>query len=252
MKICRVVFSTNRLEYLIPTLASHESNILTDGLDIHSILIDDYPQGRYDEAIIDIGKKYNFNEVVLHPQNKGITKNWTDLWNYLKSQDFDYIWHHEDDIIFQRKVQLQTLIDVLNNDPKLCQVNLKRAPWYDWEFNEPLKNGKEERYGSYLYSKEQEFFWTMASLYPSWVLKEPIVETEGCNLGEYPVMKYFKEKYDMSMAILKLGDGSHFIQHIGNYSQGKRVLENEPGWEKFKMYDPEKRYDSRTGYLYNK
>jgi hypothetical protein len=39
------------------------------------------------------------------------------------------------------------------------------------------------------------------------------------------------------------------LEHIGFYSQGKRVEEGEPGWERFKMFDPNKKYDSKTGVL---
>jgi hypothetical protein len=33
---------------------------------------------------------------------------------------------------------MQLLIDMLQNNPKICQVCLQRNPWYDHEFNIPL------------------------------------------------------------------------------------------------------------------
>jgi hypothetical protein len=246
-KICRVVFSSNRLEYLVPTLASHEENIDFGDHDVYNILIDDYPKGRYDFAITSLVKKYNFNELVLHKENLGITKTWTELWTYLATQDFDYIWHHEDDIVFNQKVKIDDLINLYNHDRRLVQVNLKRNPWYDDEFLEPLLYNTDCIFNNYRYELKTDFFWTMASLYPAWVTKEPVVQSMNCNLGEQPVMEYFNSKYNLAMAIVKNKDGTHIIEHIGEYFQGKRVLENEPGWDRFKDLDPNKRYNSKTG-----
>lgn len=248
-KICRLIFSTNRLEYLIPTLSSHEKNVDFGDHEVHTILIDDFPAKRYNDVFIDISKKYGINELVLHEENKGLTKTWTEAWQYISQQDFDYVWHHEDDVVFFQPIQIQSLINFVDLNPSMCQVNLKRNPWYDFEFEEPLIEKDDSFFPGYRYNLKDDFFWTMSSFYPIWVTKEPIVETEGCNLGEWPVMKYFKEKYSMQMAILKNYDGSPIVDHIGVYSQGKRVLENEPGWDKFKYFDPQKRYDSKDGSL---
>jgi len=141
------------------------------------------------------------------------------------------------------------LIDFLEENKEFCQINLKRNPWYDFELNKPAITWEDKFFREYRYDVRDDYFWTMASLYPSWVTKEPVKDVEGCNLAEYPVMKYFKEQHKMKMAILKNQDGSNLVEHIGVYSQGKRVLEGEPGWEGFKWFDPNKRYDSKTGIL---
>ena len=249
MKICRVIFSTNRPEFLIPTLESHQKYIDFGDHEVYGIFIDDYPKDRNDKLIIDLAKKSGFNEAVLHTENLGLTPTWTELWNYLSTQDYDYIWHHEDDVVFGEPIKIQTLIDFLEENKEFCQVNLKRNPWYDFELNKPAITWEDKFFREYRYDVRNDYFWTMASLYPSWVTKEPVKEVEGCNLAEYPVMKYFKEQRKMKMAILKNQDGSNLVEHIGVYSQGKRVLEGEPGWEGFKWFDPNKRYDSKTGIL---
>jgi len=246
-KICRIVFSTNRLEFLIPTLQSHEEFVDFGDNEVDNILIDDYPLNRYDNAIIDIAKKYNFNEVVLHNENKGLTKTWTECWEYISKKDYDYVWHHEDDVVFLQPVDINCLIHFLEKHSNFCQVNLKRNSWYEEEFNVPLIDKNDKYFCGYRYNSYNDFFWTMASLYPTWITKEPIVQEEKCNLGEFPVMNYLNKKYNMEMAVLKNYDGTHMVNHIGEYSQGKRVLENEPGWDKFKSFDPSKKYCSRTG-----
>ena len=47
MKICHVVFSTNRLEYLKKTFDA-QKKFDYSGLDVHKLFIDDYPMGRDD------------------------------------------------------------------------------------------------------------------------------------------------------------------------------------------------------------
>lgn len=252
-RILRVCWSTNRLEYLVPTLSSHAVNVDFGSHNVYNMLIDDYPMGRRDWAISDLAQRYKFNDVVLHPENLGITLNWTRLWQWVASEGkFDYIWHHEDDVVFHQPVKIDTLIKLLDSDPKLCQVNLKRNPWYQWEHDEPLLSDNDEKHEQYLFNRNSDYFWTMSSLYPARLCNEVnnIVDTHKCNLGEGPVMDYMRDVLGMHMAILKNEDGSDMVEHIGTYSQGKRVLPNEPGWDKFKSYDPEKRYNSSTGELY--
>ena len=247
MKICRVVFSTNRLEFLKPTLESHDKMIDFGSNQVHSILIDDYPNGRDNQVMLDLAKKHNFNQLVLHSENKGITLTWSELWDHLATQDYDYIWHHEDDVVFHKPVSIDLLIEFLQTNKDYCQVNLKRNPWYDFEYDKPIVTDQDGFFHQYRVDTRNDYFWSMASLYPSWITKEPIKQHEKCNLGEYPIMKYLREKYNMKMGILKGIDGSHLVEHIGIYSQGKRVLEGEPGWDRFKFYDPDKKYDSKTG-----
>jgi hypothetical protein len=247
MKICRVIFSTNRPEFLIPTLDSHSKFIDFGDHEVYGIFIDDYPQNRNDEKITEIAKKYGFNHIILHEENKGLTPTWTEIWKYLSTQDYDYIWHHEDDVVFQQSIKIQDLIEFLQQNKNYCQINLKRNPWYEYEIDEPKITNKDMFFKNYRYDVRDDFFWSMASLYPAWVTREPIVETEGCNLAEWPIMKYFREKRNMKMAVLKNQDGSQIVKHIGFYSQGKRVEKDEPGWDMFGMYDPTKKYDSKNG-----
>jgi hypothetical protein len=250
MKICRVVFSTNRPEFLIPTLKSHKEMIDFGDHEVHGILIDDYPKDRADDYFINLAQKYGFNELVLHEQNKGLTPTWTELWNYLSNMGFDYIWHHEDDVIFKTPVKIQTLIDFLEENKQYVQVNLKRNKWYPQELEQPDILDTDLLYKDYRFNERDDYFWTMASLYPGWVTQQPVKNVMNCNLAEWPVMQYFKNHFNMKMAILKNQDGSNMVNHIGAYSQGKRVEPGEPGWEGFKSFDSEKKYDSKTGNLY--
>lgn len=253
-RILRVVWSTNRPEYLVPTLASHARNVDFGDHTVHHLLIDDYPKDRRDWAIADLAKRYDFNEVVLHPKNLGITLNWTRLWSWIQTQDFDYVWHHEDDVVFPQAFNINELIELLESDSSLCQVNLKRNPWYKEEYSEPVLRDDDQQFGNWLYNYHTDYFWTMSSLYRADITRHvgAILSSQGCNLGEAPVMRYFRENYGQRMAVVKNLDGSPVVEHIGNYSQGRRVLPNEPGWEGFSYQDPDRRYDSRSGQLLDK
>lgn len=248
MKICRIVFSTNRLEFLIPTLETHKQFIDFGNHEVYSILFDDYPDGRNDDEIIQVAKNYNFNEVILHTKNQGISLTWNEAWNLIKDKQFDYVWHHEDDVKFLQPVKIDFLINILSHyKDKFAQVVLKRNAWYEWEINQPETQENDMFFENHRINPRSDFFWSMASLYPHWITKEPIVEKEGCNLGEYPIMEYVKKWYNMRTAVLKNWDGTNMIEHIGFYFKGRRITEGEPGWHKFGYIEPHKRYCSRTG-----
>lgn len=250
MRICRLIFSTNRIEFLVPTLESHKNNIDFGNHDVVSLLIDDYPKDRDNDQIKDILDSYKIDLGILHSENVGITETWAEAWNLIKEQNFDYIWHHEDDVVFKQPIKIQTLIDFLNTDnKKYCQVTLKRNPWYKHELNESLLYDSDFDFNEYKITLRDDYFWSLASLYPHWISKENIQESQGCNPGEWPIMQHLKQKYDMRTAIIKNKDGSNIVEHIGVYFKGKRVSEGEPGWEKFKTLDPNVKYCSRSGII---
>ncbi|NBP14530.1 hypothetical protein EBU95_09040, partial [bacterium] len=97
-KICHVVFSTNRLEYLIPNLES-QYLLNFENCEVHKIFIDDYPRGRNNMLIEGLVRTFGFSEVMLNHTNVGLSSVWTGLWNRIKERDYDYIFHQEDDIV---------------------------------------------------------------------------------------------------------------------------------------------------------
>jgi hypothetical protein len=248
MKICRLIFSTNRLEFLIPTLESHKNNIDMGNHKVYSILIDDYPKDRDDDAIKRVADHYKIDQVLFHKENIGITETWNEAWSIIKNIDCDYIWHHEDDVFFKQKVKIDTLQYLLENyKDKYCQIVLKRNAWYDFEFSWPLFYDTDFHYDEYIAQLHDTWFWSLAALYPKWVVDMPIQEAMGCNLGEGAIMEYFKQKLGMKALILKNKDGSNIVEHIGVYFKGKRASMSDPHWDKFKYMSPDVKYDSRTG-----
>lgn len=73
-------------------------------------------------------------EVIGHPLGRqgfgGAIRN---AWRYLHGMTERYVWHLEDDFRFNRPVDLQAMIDVLDENPCLVQLALRRQPWNDEE-----------------------------------------------------------------------------------------------------------------------
>lgn len=247
--ICHIVFSTNRLKYLTKSLES-EKYINYENCNVDKILIDDYPYNRDDAYFLNEIKKYNFNEVILHNENMGITKTWQEFFDLVKNRNYDYILHHEDDVVLLEEIKIYELIEILIKNNDLFQIQLKRNNWYQNEIDENTIKEDDLIFNKYRIHKQSSYFMMLFSLYPAWITKEPIKEELNMNPSEGVISYYLKNKYNLCGCVLKKEDGGFLVEHIGEYTQGKRVCENEPGWEGFKNFDPLKKYNSKTGYEY--
>ena len=101
MKICKIIWSTNRLEYLIPTLETARKYVDWGDHEVDGIFIDDMPTDRDDELIETIAKSHGYNNVILHKENKGLPLVWEECYDIIKSlgKEYDYIFHQEDDLV---------------------------------------------------------------------------------------------------------------------------------------------------------
>lgn len=250
MKVCHVVFSTNRIEYLTRTLEAQKKFDYT-GVEVHKLFIDDYPLGRDNLEISKLVFSHGYNEVILHTENLGITKTWKELFDIVKSRDYDYILHQEDDVEILYPIKVMDMIEILENDKTLSQVQLKRNNWYEHEVEEIGPKDDDVIFKNYRCEKATPYFWMLTSLYPSWICKEPIFEETGYNPSESVIANYLQSKYNLGSGLLKTLDGGMMVNHIGDYFHGKRVSENEPGWEGFKYIDPNVKYCSKTGVHWN-
>lgn len=247
-KICQVVFSTNRLEYLIPTLEA-QRNLNFYGCEVHKIFIDDYPKTRNDMMITELLKLYGYNEIILHQENLGLSVTWSQFWDLIKDRDYDFVFHMEDDVEILEFVLITDLIEILNSDPLISQVQLARQAWY---FNEVDPDAKPEDiiYKNFRYNKGHYIFSPMASLYPIKVTQIPYRNFYDFNLNEGLIGKVLYEQCSQTSASVKNFHGKKLINHIGNWFVGKRVLPNEPGYEQFSHYDPDVKYNSKNGAEY--
>ena len=247
-KICQVIFSTNRLEYLTKTL-KYQSNLNFYGCDVHRIFIDDYPKTRNDMMITDLVKLYNFDEVILHQENKGLSVTWSEFWELIKHRDYDYVFHQEDDVEILDPVLITDLIELLKSDPSISQVQLARQAWYDHE-SDPILKADDLIYKNFRYSKNHLIFSPMASLYPLSVTKVPYRKFYDYNLNEGLIGKVLHDEFQLTSANIRNYYGKNIIKHIGDWFVGKRVLPNEPNYEQFALFDPDIKYNSKNGALY--
>lgn len=250
MKLLHVVFSTNRVEFLKKTFEA-QKKFDYSGVEVHKLFIDDYPTGRNDKKLTELVKFYGYNEIILHETNLGITKTWQQLFDLVKDRDYDYILHQEDDVEIMYPLKVMDMIELLQQDSTLSQIQLKRNNWYEHEVEEIGPKEDDVIFKNYRYEKATPYFWMLTSLYPAWIAKEPILEKTGYNPSESVVANYLMENYNLGAGLLKTKDGGIMVNHIGDYFQGKRVSEGEPGWDRFCSVDPNIKYCSRTGNYWN-
>ena len=246
-RICHVVFSTNRIEYLTKTFESQKKYVDYSGVNVHHIFIDDYPLGRDDTYIKSLASLYGYNEIILHTENKGITRTWQEFFDLIKDRNYDYILHNEDDVELLDNIKIIDLIELLKKDNTLSQVQLKRQNWYHYE-TEPVGPKETDIISNGYRLEKGRFFSMLFSLYPAWISKIPFLEKTGNCPSEWVVADYLSSNYSLWAAVLKKSDGSPLIKHIGEYTIGKRVEENEIGWENFShLADPTIKYCSKSG-----
>jgi hypothetical protein len=248
MKICHVVFSSNRIDYLKKTLESHK-RLDYCGFSVDRLLIDDYPLGRNENVFFEIAKNYSIDKLILNKENLGITRNWQKLFDIVNNKDYDFILHQEDDVELLYDLKLTSLIDILQSDRKIRQVQLKRNNWYKHEVKEIKAENTDVVFKNYRYEKTIDYFWMMFSLYPSWICREPIAESTGNYPSEHSISQYLNKEYGLYTALLKNENGGIMINHFGEFFQGKRCHESESYWPKFKEIDPTKKYNSINGKL---
>jgi len=254
MKICQVIFSTNRLEYLVPTLES-QTNLDFTGYEVDRIFIDDYPRNRNDCYITDLVKQHGYNEIILHQENKGLSVTWTECWDLIKTRDYDYIWHQEDDIVILEKILIRDLVELLECNNKISQIQLARQAWYTQGLNpdvEPTLKEDDCVYKDFRYDTKSQIFSPMASLIPKRIIDIDYNKNHDYNLNEGLIGQALYNEFGMTSCNVRNKKGKPLINHIGEYFVGKRVLPGEPGYENFKKYDPNKKYCSRNGYEYYK
>jgi hypothetical protein len=244
--VLHVMFSTNRVDYLKRTFEA-QKNINFEGLKVHKMFIDDFPKGRDDLYISKLAESYGFKEVILHYRNLGITSTWKELFDNIKDRNYDYIFHQEDDVEPTKEIKVIDMVEALESDPNLSQIQLKRNNWYRWETEEYSVKDSDIAFKNYFIEKGSPYFWMLMSLYPGWISKIDYIKETGACPSEWTIAQCLMNKYNLKAGILKDFDGKNLVHHFGDLTKGKRVNENEPGWDKFKYNDPEKEYYSRNG-----
>ena len=258
-KICLGVFSTNRPEYLARSLESQKFLDFT-GCDVWRVLIDDMPLNRDDSQFIKLVNDYCYDELRLHGENKGIGLTWEEFWGIVREGDFDYVFLQEDDVEILEPIRVLYMIGALKTGLNTSQVVLKRQPWYPGEL--PSEAHPDDIvYGNFRGEMKAPYsskFSSICSLFEANIAKLDLrgwlkercpgnPDTDKMNVNEGILGNMLEEKYGLYSMHLKNKDGKNLINHIGEYTIGKRVLPWEFGYDNFARYDPALKYNSRTG-----
>lgn len=246
MKVCKIIWSTNRLEYLVPTLKSQRDMLDFTGCDVHGIFIDDMPKGRHDGTMYQLAKLFGYDEIILRPQNMGLPHAWNDTFEMLKERDYDYVYLSEDDVLINQPIRVTDMAELLKAHPNFSQICLSRQKWYDFE-EETGPKIDDRCWENYTMELSDQYFWSLASFFPRSVVDYPHTENVGeKNLSEYVVAASFRN-YNMVTCKLKTAAGKNLVTHIGDYSIGKRAEPGDPRYEDFSAFEPETKYSSRHG-----
>lgn len=248
-KICMAVFSTNRIPYITRTLKSQDL-LDTRHCEVTKIFFDDYPNGRNNTLVEMLAKSHGYTHINLHRENQGITRTWQELFNFVKAGNFDYVWHQEDDAEIMYPIRFIDLIEILQENPNLSQVQLRRDNWYHFE-TEPIgPKASDQIWRNYRIERDNPYFWMMSSFYPAWIAKEFDHKKMNGFPSEATVANFMLQKNGSTVGLLKTAEGGIMVNHFGEYTRGSKVAPGELGWENFSRFDPNVDYDSKTGYIY--
>ena len=259
MKICKIIWSTNRLEFLIPTLETSQQFIDWGDHEVDGVFIDDMPTDRNDELIKTIAESHGYNHVILHKENKGITYTCQEGYDFIQKleKEYDFIWHQEDDLIISEHIKIDDLITYFNENKTINQVTLPyQMDWYATaeETGRSVKDLPLVKYNNYhivnaFHFNESSNFDTSFSLTRANILFGALNEWHGGKLSwvdrlgpMYEAKEYSEASlYHVVAAYSSLMNGSEgtfnykwgtsfydsnknaFVEHIGEWSWGQRL-----------------------------
>lgn len=92
----------------------------------HRFLVDDSGDYVYRQTLAETyGDRF---DLVSHPRRLGFMATVKDAWTHVAATDADYIFHAEDDFTYNEPVDLSALAAMLDANPYLAQLTLKRQP----------------------------------------------------------------------------------------------------------------------------
>lgn len=213
-----IVLTAGRREYLERTLRSFEERV--HGKIGRRTIQDD--SGDPDFAAW-LAETYPTWTIITTPGKIGFTEAIRSIWNYELSrngQGAPYIFHLEEDFVFDQDIHLDQMISVLESDTKLAQVALLRGPWAPDE----IQAGGiiQQHPGSYArleangiqYLRHRRYFTTNPCLY-----RRSIME-RGWPAIKNSEIAFTKKLRTRGMQFAYLGDGEPQVTHIGDERVG--------------------------------
>lgn len=167
MTVTLLVFTDGRRDCLERTLASFDESI--DPRQIHRrVIVNDCPDPDFRRWV----QALDF-DVHVPPltHKRGFAGAIVAGWNAVG--DTDHVFHLEDDFVFTRHVDIKAITAILNQNPHLAQMALRRQAWNDAEkaaggiIELHPTDYSDRSNGAHTWLEHRLFFTTNPSVYPS-------------------------------------------------------------------------------------
>ncbi len=167
-KVSVFIVTDGRLDCLKQTLFSFSENVKFDF--IQKFIVNDSLDFIFSKELTVLAGIYGFS-VINHEVKKGFSGAYNTAFANV-SKDSEYCFILEDDFTFNEVITISGMIKILQDNPYLCQVALKRQAW---GVDEEKAGGLVEMWPDMYEDKEgfcqhRQFFTTNPSLVPAWVI----------------------------------------------------------------------------------
>lgn len=140
-KVSLVVITDGRQACISETIPSMRKNLNYDFYE--KIIINDSADLRYHQYLM---SNYPDFRIVSHETRRGLAGAVQSAWTSV-SRDSDYVFHLEDDFLFNQEISIENLISLLESNSNLVQMALVRAP----------VNPPEEEVGGFIFQHLEDY-----------------------------------------------------------------------------------------------
>lgn len=124
--VCLVVVTDGRGEYLRQAMAAAEVNLKGAASTLAGVIVDDSGDPTYSDWLEhEFPSFHQFH----HERRRGLGAAVATAWARARESGLPYVFHLEDDFVLTEPLDLVTMTEVLDADPQLAQLVLKRQPW---------------------------------------------------------------------------------------------------------------------------
>lgn len=216
MSVALIVMTDGRRDCILEAIPSALSQV--NGPITRRVIHDDSGDPDYRSWL---AHQFPTFEVVFHPTaRQGFGGAYRNAWRYLSGLSERFVFSTEDDFLFTRPVELQPMMDVLDENPCLVQLALRRQPWNEQEKaaggiieQHPDDYREMVDHGHRHWLEHRKFFTTNPSLY----------RTELCR-GGWPDVEHSEGIFTHQLLAdpeIRFGfwgsrDSGEWVSHVGH------------------------------------
>lgn len=172
-KVSIFIVTDGRYDCLAVTMHSLRNAI--DFPFTQKFIVNDCVDPEFRNKLQELADYFGFS-VIHHDQKKGFAGAYQTAFANV-DKDASYCFILEDDFTFNERVDIKLMRGIIQHNPHLCQVALKRQAWADAEKEAggicemwpDLYNDRENDFGIQ-WTEHRNFFTTNPSLVPAWVI----------------------------------------------------------------------------------